>query len=158
MEPSNMVSRPSSQVVTAELIELLAAKLVQAMQKADTTVKSEDAKHEAAENTEAGEPKKRASKMEYKTVNEMYGLTNPTTNYPSKLTYDSSWDKETHGHKIEEAASPTTDVHELDQYVFVLRKQFGKDAAASLEYPTLTMLKINRTLVGNPSLTSSQRP
>jgi len=86
MEPSNMVSRPSSQVVTAELIELLVAKLVQAMQKADTTVKSEDAKHEAAENTEAGEPKKRASKMEYKTVNEMYGLTNPTTNYPSKLT------------------------------------------------------------------------
>jgi len=157
MEPSNMVSPPSSQVVTAEPIELLVAKLVQAMQKVDTTVKSEDTKHEAAENTEAGEPKKRASKMEYKTVNEMYGLINPTTNYPSKLTYDSSWDKETHRQKIEEAASPTTDVHELDQYVFVLRKQFGKDAPASLEYPTLTTLKINRTSVGNPSLTSSQR-
>lgn len=62
---------PSSQVVTVELFEQVLVKLVQAAQKADTIDRSEDAKPEAAENTEAGESKTRASKMKYKTVNEM---------------------------------------------------------------------------------------
>lgn len=146
---------PSSQVVTVELLGQVLVKLIQAAQKADTIDRSEDAKPGAAENTEIGESKTRASKMEYKTVNEMYGLASPTSNDTSKLTCDFSWDKETHSHKIEEAAA-TTDVHELDRYVFVLRKQFGKHAAMSLDYPTLTALKINRILIGNPSLTSSQ--
>ena len=147
---------PSSQVVTVELFEQVLVKLIQAAQKADTINRSEDAKPGAAENTEVSKSKTCASKMEYKTVNEMYGLTSPTTNYSSKLTCDFSWDKETHSHKIEEAAA-TTDIHELDRYVFVLRKQFGKHAAILLDCPALTALKIDRTLIGNPSLMSNQR-
>lgn len=62
----------SPQAGTHERSERALEKFVQVLEKADPTNKPEDVKPEATKDVESEKPKARASKLEYKLVDEMY--------------------------------------------------------------------------------------
>jgi len=62
----------SSQTRTIDRFEHAVEKLIRALGKVDARNKPEDAKLEATKHIEAEKPKTRASKLEYKLVDEVY--------------------------------------------------------------------------------------
>ncbi len=62
----------SSQARTIDRFEHVVKKLIRALEKVDARNKPEDAKLEAPKHIEAEKPKIRASKLEYKLVDEVY--------------------------------------------------------------------------------------
>jgi hypothetical protein len=62
----------SARVETVDRFEQALVKLVEVLEKVDATSKREDAKPEATKHVEAEKPKLRASKLEYKLVDEVY--------------------------------------------------------------------------------------
>lgn len=62
----------SPQVCSIDRFEHAVEKLVRALEKVDTRNKSEDARPEATKHVEAEKRKARASKLEYKLVDEVY--------------------------------------------------------------------------------------
>ena len=111
-------------------VDVLVQALTKVLQQTRTnsTGKAETTQPKTSETPKSEEPKEknrpgRASKFEYKTVNEMY--------YPISVAitsvirwHEHSWDQ-SNGYKIKEATDTKKDVEEMDQYVFVLRKRFG---------------------------------
>ncbi len=62
----------STRVETIDCFEQALVKLAQVLEKVDATNKREDANPEATKHVEAEKPKTRASKLEYKLVDEVY--------------------------------------------------------------------------------------
>ncbi|KAL9127577.1 MAG: hypothetical protein Q9217_003574 [Psora testacea] len=77
-------------------------KLVRALEKGETGNKTENAKLEATKHVEAEKPRIRASKLEYKLVDE---------------------DNGTSKYKIVNLAAPPEEVTDLDEYMFVVRNR-----------------------------------
>ncbi|KAL8870950.1 MAG: hypothetical protein Q9198_007513 [Flavoplaca austrocitrina] len=90
------------QVGTIDRFEHAVGKLVRALEKLDSRGKTEDAKLEATKQVEAKKPKIRASKLEYKLIDEV-------------------WDDGTSKYKIVDSAALPEMVTDLDEYVFVVR-------------------------------------
>jgi len=85
-----------------------------AIQPASTGEKSGDKKASRA----------RASKVEFKTVNEVYV---PCEVQTQKLRLlPRSWDEKEYKYKVVESTTPSGEVDELDEYIFVLRVRIGK--------------------------------
>jgi hypothetical protein len=63
---------PSQQVVTVDLLEQVLAKIVHKLEIKDAAAKVEEAKPEASKEVKSDEPKRRASKLECKLVDEVY--------------------------------------------------------------------------------------
>ena len=70
--PDGLDVHGSPQISSVERFEHAVEKLVQALEKVDARNKTEDAKLEATKHVEAEKPKIRASKLEYKLVDEVY--------------------------------------------------------------------------------------
>ncbi|KAL8626238.1 hypothetical protein Q9189_008078 [Teloschistes chrysophthalmus] len=82
--------------------EQAVAKLIHALERVNGTNRREDAKPEATEHVEAGKPRTRASKLEYKLV-------------------DEAWDDGTSKYKIVDSAALPEEVTDLDEYMFDVR-------------------------------------
>jgi len=70
--PDSPRKHESSQARTIDRFEHAVEKLVRALEKLDSRNKTEDSKLEATKHVEAEKPKIRASKLEYKLVDEVY--------------------------------------------------------------------------------------
>ncbi len=70
--PDGLGLHGSLQSGTIDRFEHAVEKLVRALEKMDARNKTEDAKLEATKHVEAEKPKIRASKLEYKLVDEVY--------------------------------------------------------------------------------------
>ncbi len=70
--PNNIRVQGSPLVGTMDRFEQGMMKLIQALERVDTTTKLEDIESKPSNYTEAGKPKARASKIEYRRVDEVY--------------------------------------------------------------------------------------
>jgi len=70
--PNRPGAHESLQFGTIDRFEHAIEKLVRALEKVEARDKTEDAKLDATKNVEAEKPKIRASKLEYKLVDEVY--------------------------------------------------------------------------------------
>lgn len=70
--PNSPCVHDSSQARTIDRFEHAVKELIRALEKVDAKNKPEDAKLEATKHIEAEKPKIRASKLEYKLVDEVY--------------------------------------------------------------------------------------
>ena len=128
-------------------VYLLVQALTRVLQQTQTKSagKTETIQPKATETPKSEEPTEknlpgRASKLEYKTVNEMYWPLSSATTFVYSLTREHSWDQ-SNGYKIEEATNTKKDVEEMDQYVFVLRKKFGTTCEGIFHSTRLTLLR-----------------
>ncbi|KAL8698333.1 MAG: hypothetical protein Q9201_006630 [Fulgogasparrea decipioides] len=103
------------QVGTIDRFEHAVGKLVRALEKLDSRGKTEDAKLEATKQVEAEKPKIRASKLEYKLVDEV-------------------WDNDTFKYKFVDSAALPEEVTDLDEYMFVVRARTEKGASEQVFY------------------------
>jgi hypothetical protein len=111
--PENPTFQASAQPLTLENLEQLLLKLIDA--KSEPPKVSEDAKPAAPPEAT------RASKLEYKTVTEVYASNGALINTANDSL---RWDDEEEEYRIEE--SPERKVKTFDEYVFVMRTRIGK--------------------------------
>ncbi|KAL8671532.1 MAG: hypothetical protein Q9168_003977 [Polycauliona sp. 1 TL-2023] len=97
----------SPRVDTIERFEHAVEKLTQALKKVEATTKREDIESNPTKHIEAEKPKTRASKLEYKLVDEV-------------------WDTITSKYKIVDSSALPEAVTDLDEHVFVVRARTGK--------------------------------
>jgi len=67
----------------------------------------------------------RASKLKFKTVNEMYCQLRSTSSKKLRLPHR-SWDKKAYKYKIVEPTAPSGEVDELDEHIFVVQVRIGE--------------------------------
>jgi hypothetical protein len=73
---------------------------------------------------EFGEPKAQASRLELKTVNEVYVFDVTKSTYADMILLY-SWDEKAYKYTITESPKSIDESNELDQYVFVVRTRIG---------------------------------
>jgi hypothetical protein len=89
----------------------------------DTTSEPAGPQQEGEKDQEKDDKRVRASKVEYKTVNEVYAFTCSLS--WAGLMDMRRWDSKTYTYKIVDSPQ-AQDVSELDEYVFVIRKRIRK--------------------------------
>jgi len=81
---------------------------------------------EVGKKPEHEKPRIRASKLEYKTVNEMYVQeAQRHCIWHANGPFPHSWDKDAYKHKIVESFETESEVDEYEEYLFIIRRQFG---------------------------------
>ncbi|KAI9791932.1 MAG: hypothetical protein M1835_008168 [Candelina submexicana] len=107
--------RGSPQVGTIDRFEHAVEKMLRALENVAAGSKPEDAKPEATKHVAAEERKTRASKLEYKLVDEV-------------------WDNSASRYKIVESAALPEEVTDLDEYVFIIRARTEKKTSEQVFY------------------------
>lgn len=102
---------------------------------------------QAAEHAQPEEARARASRLEFKTVDEMY-VPGEVQAQPVKLTLY-SWDARAYKYKIVESSTPTSEMDGLDEYIFVDRTRIGKQKAPQRRL-LLIVRGLNKT-TGDPT-------
>jgi len=128
--PSSPVPCLLGQPINSEhlrtLLEIL--KFAQPIQNVQPSAVTSEASNsaEVGKKPEHEKPRIRTSKLEYKTVNEMYVRQAQKhcvwhANGPLPL----SWDKDAYKHKLVESFETESEVDEYEEYLFIIRRQFG---------------------------------
>jgi hypothetical protein len=113
---------PSFEVTVVKHLVQLISKIIEAKL---LTGKSEHPKPIASGDNQPEEVAAEASRLEFKTVDELY-VSNSVHACPSQLTdYSSSWDGKAHTYAIVESMKPVGQVIGLELYVFVVRRRVG---------------------------------
>lgn len=121
--PNSPGVQGSLRVDTIERFEHAVEKLTQVLKKVEATSKCKDIKSNPIKQIEAGKPKIRASKQEYKLVDEVYV---PCFMVTIVLTLPLSWDAGVSKYKAVDSAVLPEAVTDMDEYVFIIRARIGK--------------------------------
>lgn len=121
--PNNTHVQGSPLVGIMDRFEQGVMKLIQALEKVDATTKREDIESTTTNHVGPEQQKTRASKLEYKLVDEVYV---PCSVTMVLLTSPFSWDVGTSKYKIVDSATLLERVTDLDEHVFVVRGRIGK--------------------------------
>ncbi len=71
-------------------------------------------------------PRTRASKLEYKTVNQMYEQVPCQRTDIGLIPALFRWDRKSYGHKLVEQLDKTDDEDVYEEYIFVERRKYGR--------------------------------
>lgn len=128
--PNSPVECLSGQTITLKhlwtVLDIL--KLAQSIQNAQPSAVASEASNsaEVGKKPEREKPRIRASKLEYKTVNEMYARqAQKHCVWHANGPFPLSWDKDAYKHKIVESFETESEVDEYEEYLFIIRRQFG---------------------------------
>ncbi len=128
--PSSPVPCLLGQMINSEHLRtvLEKLKLAQPIQNVQPSTVTSEASNsaEVGKKPEHEKLRIRASKLEYKTVNEMYvRQAQKHCVWYANGPFPLSWDKEAYKHKIVESFETESKVDKYEEYLFIIRRQFG---------------------------------